>query len=115
MQTEPTGRTIVSSIMSREIDLDSLVDAAVRAGLLPVRRPDCLWAGAGDGGSCSICGRRITVADVEYELEFRGVQPATLRAHVPCFDAWERRVLIPAGSLPAARRPSQDRRTHAAK
>jgi len=91
--------------MSREIDLDGLVDAAVRAGLLPVRRPDGLWAAAGAGGNCSICGRRITVADVDYELQFAGVHPRTLHAHASCFDAWERRVLIPAGALPAARLP----------
>jgi hypothetical protein len=90
--------------MSADFDLDGLVDAAVRAGLLPVRRPDCLWAGAGAGGNCSICGRRITVADVEYELEFDGVKPTTLHAHAACFDAWERRVLIPAGALPSTRR-----------
>jgi hypothetical protein len=100
--------------MFPDFDLDSLVDGAVRAGLLPVRRPDCLWAGAGAGANCSICGRRITVADVEYELEFYGMRSMTLHVHGACFDAWERRVLIPAGALPSVRHPKSGPSGHRA-
>jgi hypothetical protein len=66
---------------------------AIRAGKLPTRRPDRTWGGPGIGERCTICGKRITRAQLEFEILFardgssRGLDRH--HVHIRCFAAWE--------------------------
>jgi hypothetical protein len=76
-----------------EFDDNALRDEARRRaeeGQIPCRSPERVWAGPGAGFDCSLCGRPITHAQVEYELQF-SVFPklVTCRFHRECHEAWE--------------------------
>jgi hypothetical protein len=47
-----------------------------------------VWGGKGTGQRCSGCGRPITAADVEYEVDLPGARLA-MRLHQPCLEAWD--------------------------
>jgi hypothetical protein len=68
-------------------DLDALrrhVLGRLIEGSLPVPAEQ-VWAGAGSGNSCSVCGLLIMVTEIEYELR---VGDVAMFAHRPCFDVW---------------------------
>jgi hypothetical protein len=56
--------------MSEDGTLRQRVREAIDAGKLPDRSPVGLWGGPGCGASCAICGERIGIDEVEFELEF---------------------------------------------
>lgn len=65
---------------------------AVQKGKLPARRPDRVWGGPGVGEMCPVCDKRITKADIEYQLEFArpGVDGIDkYHVHIRCNAAWE--------------------------
>ena len=64
---------------------------ALRAGKVPLRRPDRVWGGPGTGGACSICNQPLKPDAVEFELEFIwATELTTHHVHADCFTAWER-------------------------
>jgi hypothetical protein len=44
-----------------------------------------IWAGAGSGRPCSVCGLLIGGTEIEYEVD---VDEVALLAHIGCFDLW---------------------------
>ena len=62
-----------------------------RAGKLPDRRPESMWAGPSSGCDCAICGKRVELDELEYELEYvrSGSDPGvdTHHVHIRCFTA----------------------------
>jgi len=66
---------------------------AVKNGKLPARRPDRTWGGPGVGAVCSVCGKRVTKDEMEFEiqLEHDGSDPGPdkYHVHIRCFAAWE--------------------------
>jgi len=46
------------------------VREAIDTGKLPDRSPVGVWGGPGCGASCAICGERIGVDEIGFELEF---------------------------------------------
>lgn len=80
--------------MNDENALRQKARQAMRAGRLPVKPPDGMWGGAGDGARCTICGEAIHGHDVEIELEFvhtngAGSSASSHHLHAQCFAAWE--------------------------
>jgi hypothetical protein len=68
----------------------SLVDdvrSKLDAGALPTTKPEQLWRRYGVGDPCSVCGKPILTAQVEYQFDIpdRG----TFRFHVGCLGMWE--------------------------
>jgi len=65
--------------------------AALSAKTLPLRRPDRMWGGRGDGAPCAICHSPVRADELEFELEYLSADGlANHHVHVPCFTAWER-------------------------
>ena len=66
---------------------------AIQAGKLPVRPPDRTWGGPGVDIECPVCGKPVTKADMEFEIQFAhdGTAPGldNYHLHVRCFAAWE--------------------------
>ena len=76
---------------SSEQELRAKVRYMVGAGKLPIRRPDRIWGGRGEGMKCSVCDVPVTEAEIEFELEFfRAPEVARHHVHLDCFTAWER-------------------------
>ena len=78
--------------MPDELILRQQAREAVQQGKLPARRPDRVWGGPGAGEVCSVCDKRITRDDIEYQIEFSrasadGVDKYHL--HIRCNAAWE--------------------------
>jgi hypothetical protein len=72
-----------------ENDLRLLARSRLQRGELPDQVQQYMWAGAGDGQSCSLCDRPIGSQQIEYELQFN-TQPVTVcRFHRICHQAWE--------------------------
>jgi hypothetical protein len=61
----------------------------VASGRLPREPQQYLWAGAGDGQSCSLCDRPIAPQQIEYELQLKTSPPTVFRFHRICHQAWE--------------------------
>ena len=51
---------------------------AIKNGKLPARRPDRTWGGPGVGAVCSVCEKRVTKDEMEFEIQFEhdGSDPA---------------------------------------
>jgi hypothetical protein len=69
---------------------DAAIRARIRAmletGTLPCDEPDQkTWAGKGGGMYCAACGQRISLTEVEFEVDVGG---ATLRLHRLCHQFW---------------------------
>jgi len=45
-----------------------------------------MWVGPGNGRRCDGCGRSITAAELEYELDF--ADEPTIRLHEECSTIW---------------------------
>jgi hypothetical protein len=73
--------------------MQQLALAAIRAGELPRRAPERVWAGPGTGRRCRVCDQPVQRNQVEYELEFArsetGCDEHNLHFHVSCFTAWD--------------------------
>jgi len=76
-----------------EQDLRRRARAALRAGVLPLDRPQQILGGSGSGERCPVCGRSIEPAEPELELEFAntevGDEVHEFHMHLPCYAAWE--------------------------
>ena len=76
------------------VDDDLLLDRArkaIRAGDLPSRLPDRVWAGAGTTGRCAICGKPMA-GDLEFEMVFTDEWQAVEKScsvHRCCLKAFE--------------------------
>ncbi|MGH7345536.1 MAG: hypothetical protein ACREK4_11535 [Candidatus Rokuibacteriota bacterium] len=79
--------------MPEESGLRKMAREAMRAGTLPIRRPDRTWGGPGIGVPCRVCREAITKNQLEFELQFShaGAVPGLDRyhVHIRCFAAWE--------------------------
>jgi len=79
--------------MPDELVLREKAREAIRSGKLPSRKPDRTYGGPGSGKLCSLCGERVTLEQIEMEIEFNshGVQPRLdgYYLHVSCLAAWE--------------------------
>ncbi len=79
--------------MLGEKHVRAMARIAVQSGKIPRRDPDRTWGGPGADVPCTICGQRITVSQMEYELQFRhdGATPGLDRfhLHLRCFAGWE--------------------------
>ena len=53
-----------------------------RGWLFPA--PHKVWAGKGTGHVCVVCGTTIAPSEIGHEV----VEPARVRAHVPCYAIW---------------------------
>jgi len=80
--------------------------AAIRAGELPERAPDQVWAGPASGARCAIC--REPTTDDEFEFAYHG-QDGSRRhfAHPGCWHAFEAEIWSPGdfnglGGVPAS-------------
>jgi hypothetical protein len=66
---------------------------AIRSGNLPLRRPDRILGGLGNGESCAVCGLVLTPTQMEIEVEFQrraGVgRVDKFHVHPRCYAAWE--------------------------
>lgn len=78
-----------SSGMLDEAIVRAKARAAIEAGSLPNRHPDRICGGPGVGTGCAICGLPVTVAEVEYKIEFarEGAVDAYC-VHLRCLGAW---------------------------
>ena len=88
--------------MEASDDLLAKSRKAVKEATLPLRRPDRIWGGPGEGTECSICRIAVKREELEFEVEFRanGDERGAERHHVHlrCFEAWDterRRGAIP--------------------
>ncbi len=73
-----------------ESELRKRARELIREGQLPDRAPARVWAGAGSGKPCALCGDVIPHSDVEYEVEAGGVRASqTLHFHFACHGAWQ--------------------------
>jgi hypothetical protein len=95
--------------MSEESILREKAREAMRAGILPARRPDFMWGGPGSGADCTVCGAPVARSDSELEIEFsrhNGSAGGRHHLHVRCFAALEferdRRDLAEERFAPAA-------------
>jgi hypothetical protein len=78
--------------MTDENELRRLVRRAMRAGLLPRRRPDRMWGGPGHGARCAVCDGAVAGPDMAFDLEFVQAgagEPLSLQMHNRCFAMWE--------------------------
>jgi len=73
---------------AKEPDRSALIRAKLASGELPNAKPEKVWGGKGTGQRCSGCGRPITAADVEYEVDLPAARLA-MRLHQPCLEAWD--------------------------
>ena len=78
--------------MPDEPMLRALARAALAEARLPLKRPDRIWGGHGQGSECIICQRRIPKEEAELEIEFdpdTHAEAARHYIHMRCFAAWE--------------------------
>lgn len=79
--------------MSEDVMLRYKARSLIRAGKLPMQRPDRIWGGAGFGGcQCALCGLAIKQAEVAFEVEFmrdEDASAASVHLHTRCFLAME--------------------------
>jgi hypothetical protein len=79
--------------MPNEEEVRALARQVLRNTKIPRRDPDRTWGGPGADMPCTICGKRVTVSQMEYELQFShdGANPGLDRfhLHLRCFSAWE--------------------------
>jgi hypothetical protein len=78
---------------------------AIRAGELPARAPDQVWAGPASGARCAICQEPTT--DDEFEFAYHGQDGSRSHfAHSDCWHAFETEVRSPGfnwlGLVPAS-------------
>jgi hypothetical protein len=76
------------SMQFNESELRLEVRRRIAAGRLPCELEQDLWAGAGDGQTCSLCDRVIDSQQIEYELQF-STRSEVYRFHRICHQAWE--------------------------
>ena len=83
--------------MNDESELRRMARQAVQEGKMPGRKPDRMWGGPANGGSCSICGVGMPRGEIGLEVEFRareaGNLPFTHQLHARCLAAWEDELL----------------------
>jgi hypothetical protein len=65
----------------------AIIRAKLAAGLLPMSRPDKTWGGYGSGKPCDVCGDRIAMGQVEYQVGVPDFE-MTLRVHPECMALW---------------------------
>ena len=79
--------------MPNEVEVRAQARQALTGDRIPRRDPDRTWGGPGADMPCTICAKRVTVSQMEYELQFRndGATPGLDRyhLHLRCFAAWE--------------------------
>ncbi|HKZ05199.1 MAG TPA: hypothetical protein VJU81_06985 [Methylomirabilota bacterium] len=66
---------------------------AVEEATLPLRRPDRIWGGPGEGAECSICRTAVKREELEFDVEFHangdGRGPERHHVHLRCFAVWD--------------------------
>jgi hypothetical protein len=67
--------------------LGDTIRARFYGGLLPMGPAEAIYAGYGDGATCSGCTRPILAVHIQYDLEMRNGE--TFRLHLGCFGLWE--------------------------
>jgi len=68
-------------------ELREAILGQIRAGRLPsASTKHTLFGGKGDGDPCACCGRLITSAQIQFEVDFTGV--AVVEMHLNCHDEW---------------------------
>jgi hypothetical protein len=79
--------------MPDETRLREQAREVIQSGKLPSRAPDRTWGGPGVGAACSVCGKPVTKAEMEFEIQFEhdGTMPGLdkFQVHLRCFAAWE--------------------------
>jgi hypothetical protein len=79
--------------MSNEVEVRAQARHALISDKIPRCDPDRTWGGPGADMPCTIRAKRVTVSQMEYELQFRhdGATPDLDRyhLHLRCFSAWE--------------------------
>ena len=79
--------------MVDESELQRMAREAVFGQRIPVRQPDRMWGGPGNGEPCAICAAVLAREDIGLEVEFRAAEPgfsaSTHQFHARCFAAWE--------------------------
>ena len=79
--------------MPNEDEVRALARQVLRNTKIPRHDPDRTWGGPGVDMPCTICGKRVTRDQLEYELQFShdGANPGLDRfhMHIRCFSAWE--------------------------
>lgn len=71
-----------------------LIGAKIRAGVLPLDRPEKVYVGRGTGQPCSGCERPLLDTEVEYE--FDTADDRIVRFHQACLAAWHAERAKPA-------------------
>ena len=64
---------------------------AIRAGLLPLRRPEAVWSDRGTGERCVLCNSSVGMDEIEFDVELATAAspgPDSLRFHSSCWTAW---------------------------
>ena len=73
-------------------DLEAMVRERIGEGRLPVSVGGTLKAGfgsySGSEAQCDVCGGRITMRNVKYEVS--GVHERPLLFHLNCYSAWQK-------------------------
>ena len=68
---------------------------AIRAGLLPLRRPETVWSDRGTGERCVLCNSSVGLDEIEFDVELASaasLEPDSLRFHSRCWTAWREEV-----------------------
>ena len=73
--------------MTGASSLPQRIRIKIDAGVLPVVRPDNLYAGYGRGQRCDACDESIDGTQVEYEMTF--ADGRVYRLHISCAALWE--------------------------
>jgi hypothetical protein len=68
-----------------EAAIRARIRAMVATGVLPCDEPEKTWAGKGEGKYCAACRQRISLSEVEFEVDVAGT---TLRLHRLCHQFW---------------------------
>lgn len=66
--------------------LYTLAMTLIGTGELPRIRPDGLWGGNGGGDACALCGKQISGAEVEYEVQDGAAR--VFHFHLRCHAIW---------------------------
>ena len=70
-------------------ELRELIQDRIRSGHLPAASArHTLFGGKGEGSPCVCCGRLITAAQIQFEVDFAGA--AVIQMHLDCHDEWLR-------------------------
>jgi hypothetical protein len=68
-------------------ELPESIRSQVRSGRLPSSSTrHTLFGGKGEGGPCACCGRLITAAQIQFEVDF--ADAVILQMHPSCHDEW---------------------------